>query len=583
MLTRFEILGRRVKLIQVRRMAHRPISKRVSRQSAKMRHLSFLSKEHFSSCDQGKSLLQKATGRFYTPELIGTHLVHAALRALKAIKPLRRGLTCRVIDPFCGDGRLVRWLLEKASSEYASSQCHWNLDLWDCDPKSVHTAKQAVKETGQKLGLKVSVNARCCDTFFVAPEQWGEFDVVLTNPPWEVLKPDRRELTNLKKKETAQYIERLRDRSEALNRIYPLSRPKVKFSGWGTNLARCGTEVAFRLVSRSGIVGVVSPASLLADQVSESLRRWLFTTHSFFDLAYYPAEARLFSQVDQPCITVVGSPRSKDRSILSTLTVYDSSAQGQSQPFTPFGRQAESSTFVLPLHFGLAGIELLSKFKSLPTFQSLEGKGRGALWAGRELDETGHMRFLTQAGDYMFIKGRMIRRFGIVEEPSKYVSRNGPPVPTSANNWRIAWRDVSRPSQKRRMHATLLPPGWVSGNSLNVAYFRDDDLDRLKALLALMNSLVFEFQVRATLATAHISLGAVRKARIPILNNRKLVTKLSRLSDLCLRRNGEAPQAALEATVARAYDLSKTDLSFLLSCFDKLDNDERKAILQASE
>lgn len=541
-----------------------------------MRHLNFL-----SDSGEGKDLLKRATGRFYTPALIGTNLAKAVVRSLKSIKPIRHS-TLKVIDPFCGDGRLVQWLLEASNESSYLRSCKWDIELWDCDRKALAAAMRNVKDTAHELDVQITARAICCDSFYRVPRSCERFDVVLTNPPWEVLKPDHREVRSLNGSDTGQYIEALRNRGKILSRLYPLSQPRHKFSGWGTNLARCGTEAALRLASESGVTGIVSPASLLADQISEDLRRWLFSSYVISDIAYYPAEARLFPLVDQPSIAFVALPKRADETVSSTLVVYDSRGHRQSEATLPLSEQNITGTFVLPIHFGLDGIKLLSKLESFPKFSSLEGKKHDSLWAGRELDETGHWRFLSEVGDYMFIKGRMIRRFGIVEKPSKYVSRDGPSVPKSARKWRIGWRDVSRPTQKRRMQATLIRPGWVSGNSISVAYFRDDNRNRLKALLAVMNSLVFEFQVRASLATAHVSLGAVRRARIPLMDSR-LVETLSSLTEKCLRKNDDQFQPALEAVVARAYKLTRSEFTFVLSCFDKLENHERKAILQAAK
>jgi DNA (cytosine-5)-methyltransferase 1 len=208
----------------------------------------------------------------------------------------------------------------------------------------------------------------------------------------------------------------------------------------------------------------------------------------------------------------------------------------------------------------------------------LEGDSNEPLWAGRELDETGHKRFLGEEGDYLFLKGRMIQRFGIVEAPTEYVRRDGPRIPISADYHRIAWRDVSRPSQKRRLHATLIPPGWVTGNSLHVAYFRNRSLTRLKALLAVMNSFVFEFQLRAYLATSHVSLSSVRKVRIPLLSDCRLVERLTQLVDQCLE-GCEASPIEIEIQVARAYGLERDDFKLLLSAFDNLTDTQINSLL----
>ena len=69
------------------------------------------------------------------------------------------------------------------------------------------------------------------------------------------------------------------------------------------------------------------------------------------------------------------------------------------------------------------------------------------------------------------------------------------------------------------MIGTIIPAGWVAGNSLHVAYYRDGDPVRLRALYAVLSSLVFEFQVRCRLATGHMSLGIVRSSRVPTLND----------------------------------------------------------------
>ena len=508
-------------------------------------------------------------GRFYTPKLVGQQLVGAMVKIVE-----KENLSViRIVDPFCGDGRLVGWLLEELARAQNLLSHTIDVELWDCDRSALKNAVANVSQLGIKLQLPLNIKSREIDTFEHSLEHIGNFNIVITNPPWEVLKPDSRELKNLTEQQVQEYKNWLKNKDETLTKLYPLSQPKRKFSGWGTNLARCGTEVALRLTSGKGVCGLISPASLLADQMTEKLRRWVLSEHNIHEIAYYPAEARLFDKVDQSSITLVATP-GKSTKFSPLLTVFNKKCEVKNQNFLTLSwDEMEATELTLPVHFGAEQIQLFKKWRNLPTFGELEGNAPMQLWAGRELDETRHQRYLAEKGDYLFLKGRMIQRFEIVEQPQQYVGHNGPKIPPSADYHRLAWRDVSRPSQKRRLHATLIPPGWVTGNSLHVTYFRDGNVKRLKALLAIMNSFVFEFQLRTYLATSHVSLGSVRKVRIPPLTETKLVEKLACLVDQC-KTGSQGSQLEIEIQVAEAYGLNSNEFKLLLSAFDKLSSTE---------
>lgn len=523
-----------------------------------------------------KDLLVRVTGRFYTHKIIGEHLINAVLDAAG----VKDNSSIKIVEPFCGDGRLICWLLEAASKRRLNQDRLWDISLWDCDSNMLSLAREKVLQTANEFNEHVEINIICGDSFQIARDYFGKFQICVTNPPWEILKPDRRELRGLNKSELEEYLQILRLRDSFLKYSYTRSVPLKKFSGWGTNLARCGTEAALKLAAKGGICGIVSPASLLADQMSEQLRRWIFEEHVVHDIAYYAAEARLFEKVDQPSITIVASPgnRSKkppkfsffDKKLEKNEVILDDSDWCN----------LEIDKYVFPLQFGKSLIKLNCKWRKLPRFNDLEQKNISGLWAGRELDETGYKGFIGPQGKYLFVKGRMIKRFGIAEMPTEYVKPDGPKIPKSANCYRLAWRDVSRPNQKRRIQATIIPPGWVTGNSLNVAYYRDGSLKRLKALLALLNSFVFEAQARMHLATAHISLGVVRRVHLPILADQKIIEDLAELVDLCCEGNKSALDI-VEIKVAKLFGLTKEDFAILLSSFDKLSENETQTLLHS--
>lgn len=538
-----------------------------------MDHLKILGRhQNGNGSYAGKELVSRALGSFYTPAEIGKDLAASVVAALDVVPRDR----ISVIDPFAGDGRLVSWLLQVVATERPSLRAaKWTVALWEWEEEPLQRGKVAIRELADELGVQIEISAHAGDTFERAPDEYGCFDLVITNPPWEVLKPDRRELQDFEASDREAYLSALRRRDDRLVEMYPLSQPKPKFSGWGTNLSRVGSEIALRLARPGGVCGIVAPASLFGDYVSRRLREWIFRHNRLTQLAFFPAEARLFESVDQPSITmtaVVGDETESSPSI----TVHGQNRTDVRTVVELDLAEFESDGFTLPVHFGAAPLELLSRFDRFPRFSDMEDSE--GLWAGRELDETRYKEWTREVGPHPFAKGRMISRYEIAEGPSRFVTDDGPSIPFSVGYRRIAWRDVSRPTQKRRMKATVIPPGWVTGNSLSVALFRDDNESKLCALLAVMNSFVFEFQMRAFLATAHVSLSTVRKGRVPGLDREDLVKELS---DLVSQRisGDQSVGPRLEVAVAKAYGLERNCFERVVQAFPKVTEEERRRLL----
>lgn len=517
-----------------------------------------------SSTYSGKTLGERLTGRFYTPKLIAdllaTYLAPASLTAK----------TIKIIDPFCGDGRLIVSVINHLKGFIAN--CDLCITLWDCDREAISIAKENVRNALVDNGIRGSISAQCINTFNYAKNYNEAYDLCITNPPWEVLKPDRREIKFLGLADREIITNQLRKFDAILTELYPLSQPTKKFSGWGTNLARVGTELAIRLVRNNGVIGIICPATLFADQTSLPLRRWILSDVRLQKMAYFPAESKLFDRVDQPSICFSGIRGNATQEI--DLSIYDAKCSLQEIGTLSAANIYKQPGLTIPFQTGLRGLEITALFDGLQRFGDLE-QGHNGLWAGREIDETGYQRFLADHGEYRFVKGRMISRYELPNLPTSFIGADGPMVPDSANHERLAWRDVSRPTQKRRVQATLIPAKWAAGNSIHVAYFRDGCRKRLRQLLALMNSLAFEIQARALLSTSHVSLGVIRQIRIPNLKSTK------HLSEMCnIRLEGRTDvDCALEVACAKAYGLDRDHFSLLLDLFPKISQLEKSMLL----
>ncbi|MDB4698600.1 Alw26I/Eco31I/Esp3I family type II restriction adenine-specific DNA-methyltransferase [Candidatus Latescibacteria bacterium] len=521
-----------------------------------------------------KGAVDRATGRFYTHSFIIEDLIESLFTNTNFID-LKE---ISIIDPFCGDGRLIAAFIDRLVTTKRMKDMRWHISLWDYDEQAVDTAKANIEQRISQYDLSADLVAKYQDTFTNSSSSNGTYDVVITNPPWEAIKPDKREMGEMSSQQCEDYIQALKEYDRKLVSLFPHSQPVRKFAGWGTNLSRCGTEVSLRLTRVGGVCGIVVPSSLLTDQMTISLRKWILNNATIASISYYPAEARLFKNVDQPSISsVIKKQPFRESPIRVKKYLKDCTVDSEFElKFSK--KEIEALDYNIPIEYGPYILKTLAGWGKLARFESLEGKEDNCLWAGRELDETNHKIYLTETGRFKFIKGRMLGRFSIVEEPTHYINEELRKIPVSANFYRIAWRDVSRRNQARRMQAAIIPPGVVSGNSLHVAYFRDSNLKKLRALLAIVNSVPFEFQIRSRLGTGHVSLGVVRKAHILNLCNSTLIDVLSALVE-DIENGDKSAEYRLEIIVAKAYGLDKDRLGEILNSFNRLSNDIKERLL----
>src|SRR6266446_706763 len=102
--------------------------------------------EHLRAADRAyaaedsKDLLTRVTGRFYTHDFIANHLVDAVLYSWNP-----RTKTVKVVEPFCGDGRLISLLLEKSTITHP--RLTWEISIWDCDQDALAIAKDKIIRT----------------------------------------------------------------------------------------------------------------------------------------------------------------------------------------------------------------------------------------------------------------------------------------------------------------------------------------------------------------------------------------------------------------------------------------------------
>ena len=544
-----------------------------------MKHIQYIGA---SGAELPDYFIGKATGRYYTPASVAAQMSTAAIQSwTRNVEPQGE---IQLIDPFAGDGRLAVEFI-RAWPHLERPVVKWSVTLWDLNEEGLAHADASLAGLRDETGLYLSWNLTVGDSFQLALTTAQAFDIVISNPPWELLKPDRRELEPLSADLTESYVDAMREYDNFLTQAYPTAQPARKYAGWGTNLSRVGFDVCRAILAQDGIMAIVMPASFMADNQSLVLRREVLEQSSVHEIAYFPAEAKLYGSADVSTITMVLEPQ-RINVVAPMLTRFDKELGVASRCRMELSHSfLKEAGFVLPVSVGGDAIAVLKRLTAdLPAWSELEGSGMSSLWAGREVDETDSRNWLSPDADGPpFIKGRMIDRFTMREQASERVGKKDWTIPASVGFTRIAWRDVSRPNQKRRVIATLIPPGVAAGNSLGVAHFRDGDQAALRSLLGIMSSLVFEFQLRSHLATGHISLSSLRKVRVPPRTQLGALTSISDEVALLLA-NPQRSQAWLEAQVAReVYGLDTDELAAVIGAFEKLTKKEGSAILSEYE
>jgi hypothetical protein len=113
------------------------------------------------------------------------------------------------------------------------------------------------------LSTTVSLIAEAGDTFIRVTTMLAGIDTVITNPPWELLKPDSRDGVD---DDQGDYKSHLRTYASTLAKDFPgaMSAKGKAMTGYGVNLARAGAVASAMLTTTRGVVAIVLPSSIFA-------------------------------------------------------------------------------------------------------------------------------------------------------------------------------------------------------------------------------------------------------------------------------------------------------------------------------
>lgn len=445
----------------------------------------------------------------------------------------------------------------------------------------------------------------------------GGFDVVIGNPPWDVVKPNDREFfdqyqTGFSKKSRAKRDELKKEllQNEEIQSQYDRYCEEIDIFldfvksdqyyrhqtsgryGHTYNTYKLATELSYNIAGTDGVVSLLTPSGLAGEAGSAGLRRLLFENAEVDSFWSFKARADIFNDIDQKFCTHIyskGGSTSEFRFVDEIESVEEFIQLYESEDLPKISaelvREGAPETFSLIPARGELDVSVLERLYEHPLASSEDAAF--TVNPTRELDETKHREYIIdEETKYRFAKGKCVHPLHFDPEiVDKYVDEEL--LESESDHYdqsRVVWRDIARPSLRRRMFVTVVPPNCGIGNSLN--YVVPEQTEQQKRYLAaVMQSWVFEYRARQISTNSHMNMYVIRQIPVPRINESSplfndIVSKVDQILNTD-STDGHRDKILneIDALIAHAYNLSGEQLEHVLSRFEKLEEDAVEEII----
>lgn len=330
---------------------------------------------------------------------------------------------------------------------------------------------------------------------FEAP---GGFDLILTNPPYRLLKATHRDSPALKAEITA--LSNLSSKSEIFKSLSGVNNLYKFFI----------CNIMEDWLSKDGVAGVVVPRSLLTDYQSFKLRMQLLTTCQLGNIYDVPEGSNYFKGIGQAFSLFTFQKKLNTEFVkIFSLDVSEDLSDSTSASIKPisFYQKITPEVSILPLRSNeiefLESLMHLPRVKDCPQVVNLRG----------ELDLSLDKHFITnEIQDFKLVQGVDLQLYKL-RNLNKFVSPDF--SPSVKSKWsrveRIACQQISNARQERRLKWALIPEMHVLGNSCNFIAVEADSIFQEESpvlttyLLAVFNSFFMNKRFKLLSRNNHIA------------------------------------------------------------------------------
>ena len=362
----------------------------------------------------------------------------------------------------------------------------------------------------------------------------GKFDIVVSNPPYLVLKAN-------KNKGSDKFSSKIQ---EQVNYFRNSNQYHYSIEGM-LNYYQLSIEKILTMTKKNGEIGIICPSSLFADVSATKLRSHLLLQNKLRKIRYFAEKEPLFDNVSQ-ATNIFYLQKSGNTDVIEIETndkVFPIDFSSVKELFPenleiPFISEVEWSA-----------LSKISKFNKLKSFSNIRNR-RG------ELDLTLFKKYITnQETPYRLVRGNMIGDNEIKNINYEYVTENFLGVKSSDyldndfNRKRLICQQISNGGQKRRLKFVFCSESDILGNSCN---YISADPKILEKLYILLNSRILNWRFKITSSNNHINNYELNELPIVDLN----------LVDLDYINN---KKDKIDEYICNLYGLNLTETSYIIN------------------
>jgi Alw26I/Eco31I/Esp3I family type II restriction m6 adenine DNA methyltransferase len=367
----------------------------------------------------------------------------------------------------------------------------------------------------------------------------GGFDVVFSNPPYCLLKVNKK--ADEQQKLNGYYVNLQSKVQNEINFFRTSGVYQYSIEGM-LNYYQLSIEMILRLTKTNGQIGIICPSSLFADLTSAKLRKHILTSHKLHFIRYYPEASRLFENVSQSTVIFYLQKNGKTDKI--GIEMSDNTFEIDFETI----KSVFPSNFEIPLidETGwnvLSKISKQKKIKEIPFIRNRRG----------ELDLTLYKPFITTKNTgWRLVRGNMISENGVIDKNGEFVEIEGFLNKKSDdfktndyNKERLICQQISNVDMQKRLKFVFSEKTDILGNSCNyiVSTRKEEDL---KKMFFILNSELLNWRFKITSSNNHINNYELDELPIVDLDSFEL-------SDFS---NNE--------TICKLYGLTKAETDYIL-------------------